>query len=100
MIYNDIPIAQFDKEKEYLVNSIFKLLPLKQEEYEYLDNYFESVLQRIVGFNKVSGFQSEILTVISLLEYARNENDYRKYRKAILDSCGLMKSIEMRCLHE
>lgn len=92
-IYEEIPSSQIAAEKKYFVSAIFKLLPYKQEKYEYLDRYFESVLQRLIGFNKISGLQPEVITIISLLEYAREEDDYDKYRKAILDACGLVRLI-------
>ena len=93
-IYTEVPPSQIAAEKHYFISAIFKLLPYKQDEYEYLDNYFESVLQRLIGFNKISGFQPEIITIMSLLEYARHESDFKKYRKAILDACGLVGSIK------
>ena len=93
-IYKEIPPSQIAAEKQYFMSAIFKLLPYKQDGYEHLDNYFESVLQRLIGFNKISGFQPEILSIMSLLEYAREENDYQKYRKAILDACGLVEFIK------
>ena len=89
-IYSEAPPQQIAAEKEYLTSAIYKLLPYKESSYEYLDNYFESVLQRLIGFNRISGFQPELITIMSLLEYARQENDYSKYRKAILDACGLV----------
>jgi hypothetical protein len=92
--YTEIPPSQIAAEKKYFTSAIFKLLPYKQDDYEYLDNYFESVLQRLIGFNKISGFQPEVITIISLLEYAREENNYQKYRKAILDACGLVEFIK------
>ena len=92
--YVEIPSSQIAAEKKYFISAIFKLLPYKQENYMYLDNYFESVLQRLIGFNKISGFQPEVITIISLLEYARDEDDYNKYRKAVLDACGLVKLIK------
>ena len=92
--YKEIPPCQIAAEKKYFVSAIFKLLPYKQDNYEHLDNYFESVLQRLIGFNKISGFQPEVITIISLLEYAREENDLRKYRKAILDACGMVEFIK------
>ena len=52
------------------------------------------MLQKLIGFNKISGGQPELITIMSLLEYARGENDYNKYRKAILDACGLVKLIK------
>ena len=92
--YTEIPSHQIAAEKDYFVSAIFKLLPYKQDNYEYIDNYFESVLQRLIGFNKISGFQPEVITIISLLEYARGENDFKKYRKAILDACGVVELIK------
>jgi hypothetical protein len=93
-IYTEVPPSQIAAEKEYFVSAIFKLLPYRQDNYEHLDNYFESVLQRLIGFNKLSGFQPEVITIISLLEYARQENDFQKYRKAVLDACGAVKLIK------
>ena len=93
-LYKEIPSSQIAAEKKYFISAIYKLLPYKESKYDYLDNYFESVLQRLIGFNKISGLQPEVVTIISLLEYARGENDYDKYRKAILDACGVVKLIK------
>lgn len=94
--YEEIPSSQIAAEKSYFLSAIFKLLPYKQDNYEHLNNYFESVLQRLKGFNKITGFQPELITIISLLEYAREENDFQKYRKAILDACGIIERIKER----
>lgn len=93
-IYTEVPPCQIAAEKKYLLSAIYKLLPYKEDSYEFLDNYFESVLQRLVGFNKLSGFQPEVVTIMSLIEYARGEDDFKKYRKAILDACGLVKLVK------
>lgn len=93
-IYTEVPPNQIAAEKQYFISAIFKLLPYKQDNYEHLDNYFNSVLQRLIGFNKISGFQPEVVTIISLLEYARGEEDFQKYRKAILDACGMVEFIK------
>lgn len=92
--YGEVPSSQIAAEKAYFLSAIFKLLPYREEQYEFLDNYFESILQRLVGFNAVTGFQPEMLTIISLLECARKEEELSKYRKAILDACGLIERIK------
>lgn len=92
--YGEVPPNQIAAEKKYFLSAIYKLLPYKEESFEFLDNYFESVLQRLIGFNRLSGFQPEVITIMSLLEYARQEKDFLKYRKAILDACGLVESIK------
>ena len=94
--YTEVPSSQIAAEKKYFLSAIYKLLPYKEESYEYLDNYFESVLQRLIGFNKISGSQPEVITIMSLLEYARQEDDLKRYRKAILDACGLVGLIKER----
>ena len=99
-IYSEAPPNQIAAEKEYFVSAIFKLLPYKQDNYEYLDNYFESVLQRLTGFTKISGSQPEVITIISLLEYARGESDFSKYRKAVLDACAMVGRIKESDAHD
>lgn len=93
-IYVEVPPSQIAAEKEYLRSAIFKLLPYKQDNYECLDNYFESVRQQLIGFNHISGYQPVVITIISLIEYARKEESFDNYRKAILDACGMIKFIK------
>lgn len=99
-IYSEAPPNQIAAEKEYFVSAIFKLLPYKQDNYKYLNHYFESVLQRLIGFNKISGFQPEVITIMSLIEYARGENDFSKYRKAVLDACAMVGRIKESDAHD
>ncbi len=93
-IYNEMPPSQIAAEKSYIRSAIFKLLPYKEESYEYLNEYFGSVLQLLKGFNKVSGNQPEMVSIISKIAYARDVEDFSEYRKAILDACGLVDRIK------
>lgn len=93
-IYTEVPPSQIAAEKQYLLSAVFKLLPYKQDNYEHLDKYFNSILQRLIGFNKISGYQAELITIISLLRYAKEEDNFEQYRKAILDACGLIAKIK------
>ena len=94
-IYTEISPSQIAAEKVYLRSAIFKLLPYKEESYEHLDQYFMSVLQLLKGFNKISGNQPEMVSIISKVAYARDEaKDFHDYRKAILDACGMVELIK------
>lgn len=93
-IYKEIPPSQIAAEKKYIRSAIFKLLPYKEEAYEHLDEYFGSVLQLLKGFNKVSGNQPEMVSIISKIAYARDVEDFIEYRKAILDCCSLVDNIK------
>lgn len=93
-IYTEVPPSQIAAEKKHIRSAIFKLLPYKENSYEYLGNYFESVLQLLKGFNKISGYQPVVISIISKIEYAREEDDLKEYRKAIFDACGMVEFIK------
>lgn len=92
--YGTLTPEQIHAEKEKLKGSIFILLPYKESQYKLLDKYFESLLFRINGLNALFLNQPEIITLMSLLEAARYETNFAKYRKAILDATALVDSIK------
>ena len=93
-IYAEMPPSQIAAEKKYIRSAIFKLLPYKEERYEYLDNYFSSVLQLLKGFNEISGNQPEVVSIISKIAYARKAEDFDDCRKCILDACSMVERIK------
>lgn len=92
--YGTLPASQIHEEKIRLQGAIYKLLPYKEDKYEFLDGYFVSLQQRITGLNCLFGQQAQIITLMSILESARYETDFKMYRKAILDACSLVDEIE------
>lgn len=92
--YTETPSHQIAAEKVYIRSAIYKLLPYKEEHYEYLDNYFNSVLQLLKGFNEISGYQPEVISIISKVAYAQKAENFKDYRKAILDACGMVEFIK------
>ena len=92
--YGTLPPAQIKKQKDYLQRAVFQLLYLKEENYEYLNERFISLLQQFDGMNRLFNEQPVIITIMSLLETARNEDDFVKYRKAILDATALVDKIK------
>ena len=94
--YGILPAEQIHKEKESLKDAIFILLPYKESRYELLDKYFESLLFRINGLNSLFMHPPEIIKLMSLLESARNEDSFMKYRKAVLDATALVDAIKER----
>ena len=92
--YGALPQNQIHGEKVRLQGAIYKLLPYKEDGYELLDAYFQALLQRISGLNSLFMEQSKIITLMSILESARYETDFLKYRKDILDACSLVNEIE------
>lgn len=91
--YGELRQQQIKEQKKVLINAIFKLLPYKEQNYEHLDRYFTALLFRIDGLNELFFEQAEIITLMSILEAARKEEDFELYRKAIFDACDIVKKI-------
>lgn len=92
--YGNITTLQKHQQKKYFQSSIYKLLPLKEEGYEYLNARFDSLLIQLDGFNHLFGEQAVIITIMSLLEMARHENEFAKYRGLILDAVAMVDHIK------
>ena len=93
-LYGDIPDTAIVSNIDDLISQVFKLLPYREDGYEQLDYHFSSVLFRIEGMSELFPDTPEFVTVLSLLQAAQNELCFRLYRKAILDSCAILKKIQ------
>lgn len=96
--YGTISKEQFEEYKKQLHGMVHWLLLYKEKEFEKLDDYFSSVLFKINGLNSVMNYPSNIMMLLTTLEAARLENekedcDYNKYRKAILDAHSIIDKI-------
>lgn len=97
--YGEFPKEQIQQVKKRLQNSIFKLLYMKEDDYEELDSYFASLLWKLEGYNELFGYQETIIELLAILERARieakKENySHHFYRKAILDATSLVDKIQ------
>lgn len=97
--YGSYPDSQIHQHKDTLHSDIFKLLWMKEENYEQLDEYFSTVLWKLNGYNEVFNCQPVMIDILSILEEARIEalkEDYshKKYRKAILDCMSLVNKLQ------
>lgn len=98
-LYGTFSPTQIKEQKKSLHNSVHWLLIYKEENYEYLDTYFDSLLMRIGGLNDILLEPPELVTLLSLLHAARVEArkedfEFKKYRKLILDSHSLIDKIK------
>lgn len=84
--------------KERLHSSIHWLLRYKEQNYDHLNEYFDSLLLQISGLNALLEYPSEFVTLFSLLQGARLELNkepfnLHAYRKAILDAHTVVDKI-------
>ena len=86
--FNQNQIIEYKKK---LHNNIHWLLIYKEENYEFLDEYFNSLMLRLNGLNDLLFHPIHMVELYSVLESARNilnsENfNFKMYRKLILDA--------------
>lgn len=89
--YGEFDQNQIKDYKKKLHNNIHWLLIYKEENYEFLDEYFNSLMLRINGLNRILFYPIYIIELYNVLESAReilnSENfDFKTYRKLILDA--------------
>lgn len=97
--YGEFADMQISEIKQILRKRIFFLLLVAEDEAKTNKTKFPdinlaqantTILWRISGLNELLGSPTELVTVLSLLEEAKNNYinnfDYEKYRKLILDA--------------
>lgn len=92
-IYGSLPMIAIKNNFKDIINQIFKLLPLKEEDNPDIEAQFSSTLIRICGMSSLFPHEPKWITVLALLESAKHEQDFKHFRKAILDSCSIIESM-------
>ena len=103
-LYGYFKDEQMDDYKVKLHKELFWLLiykdPKTKDEYPNVDfnKYFDGLMKRINGLNKLLFYPTEIVAIMSTLEAAfiesKKENfDYQEYRKLVLDAHSLVDKI-------
>ena len=90
-IYTNIPSNQIEKQKKYFYGSIISLLYFKEEGYPLLDARIQTLINQIMGSNKLFGEQAEVLSIVAFLETARTEPS--QFRKCVLDAANLVDAL-------
>ncbi len=91
-IYGDIPQSEIEKQKQYLYGSMISLLYLKEENYEFLDQRIQTIINQLKGSMKLFDSTPKILSMIAWLEAARIDQD--QFRKNILDAANMVDKLK------
>lgn len=94
--YGDIPPTLTKVYKDILINRVFKILPLKEENYSTVNEHIDSVSSEIFGFSAICNNLSDaskLISVVNLLEHVRVEIEHKAYRREILKCCNLIKKV-------
>ena len=91
-VYGDIPQSEIEKQKKYFYGAIISLLYLKEDNYEFLDQRIQTLINQISGSMKLFDSTPEILSMIAWLEDARVHDD--QFRKNVLDAANMVDKLK------
>lgn len=90
--YADIPLNQIEEQKRHFYGAIINILYLHDTDSPFVDSTIQTVINEVLGSNKLFGYQAEVLTIVSNLEMAR---EYPKqFRKCILDAANMVDKLK------
>lgn len=90
--YNNIPLNQIEKQKRHWYGAILNCLYLREDNSPYVDATIQTLINEIIGSNRLFNYQPQILTIVSNLETARKEP--MQFRKCILDAANLVDTLK------
>ena len=88
----NIPSNQIEKQKRYFYGAILDTLYKFEEGYPFLDNRLQNLINQVRGSNIIFGEQPEVLTIVALLETARN--DHSQLRSCVLNAINLVDTLK------
>lgn len=95
--YGQLPDESLFNYLDRVINSIFKCLPLKENECETLEQHLESTLRELIGNKKLILQLNNDALFLSLLGTLNNlidEDNFKKYRSDIFKCIGLVNKLQ------
>jgi len=89
--YENIPSNQIEKQKRYFYGAILDVLYKYEEDYPFLDNRLQNLINQIQGSNDLFGNAPQVLTICALLQTARE--DHSRLRSCVLNAINLVDKL-------
>mgnify|MGYP006891094825 CR=1 FL=1 len=87
-----------------LVNSFFKILPIKESEEDTLTEYMQSLQLELIGCNSLfagTSYDSALLSLIAILQYLiDNDCEMKVIRREVFKSIGICKMLKKKYFKE
>lgn len=104
MINNEIPNKVLKNYFDALVNSFFKILPIKETEEATLQDYIESLQIELIGCHSLyssTNYSPLLLSLISILQYLiDNDCEVRIVKREVFKAISICKKLRNKCCEE
>jgi hypothetical protein len=97
-IYGDIPDKACTNYFTRLVDKLFKVIPLKEDNASTVDGYIQDLIYELMGGDtlfEMSDYDSRLIDIILLLQAIKDEDmSHSEYRRAIFKCITLTNQIK------
>ena len=92
--YNlEVPNESFINEINRLTNQIWKLIPMRENEEDWLA-HLQTVIVEITGLGEIVMLDENLLPLLEILEGINiKETDFRIYRKLVFEAISLLRKL-------
>ena len=90
-VYENVPSNQIEKQKKYFYGAILDCLFKLEADYPFFDNRLQNLINQVKGSNELFGYQPEVLSIVALLETARDDHD--QLRSCVLNAINLVDKL-------
>lgn len=90
-VYGRTPTDTIVKQKQYFYGSIIGLLYFKEENYPFLDQRIQTLVNQIYGSMPLFNNDARVLSIVAWLEDARAHPE--QFRKNILDAANMIDQL-------
>lgn len=96
--YYAIPNPYFANYFKFLIGRVWKILPMSEEDNQYLKQYMEGLQRELIGnMNLVEELKYDgyFITLLNKIEYLINEEcTHEICRKEVLESVSILKKLQ------
>lgn len=86
--YGAIEASHFEEYKKSVINRIYAILPMKEEEVETIAEYINILNRELLSNLEVFNECEKVISVVCVLDSIIAEQEHSVYRRAILNCCN------------
>ena len=90
-VYENVPSNQIAKQKKYFYGAILDVLYKYEDNYPFINNRLQNLINQVQGSNEIFGNQPQVLTICALLQTAKD--DHSQLRSCILNAISLVDTL-------
>ncbi len=102
--YGELPKKSLERYFKFLVNKVYKILPMKEEKCDTLKQYLESLQVELIGNSELLSFltdEPQFISLLNIIQYLITcEYDNKACKREVFKAIKLIESINSKYFKE